>query len=76
MTEAARDDSTLTNHEKLELEHIASADGYLYTFVSNESDEPQDVFFLAQLSTGGDDLRMTLSSADQLYFFSKDHLFS
>ncbi|MEM6525429.1 MAG: hypothetical protein AAGF85_15535 [Bacteroidota bacterium] len=66
MTEAAREDGTVTEHEKLGLEHIASEDGYLYTFVSHESDRPQDVFF--------DDLTMTVSSADQLYFFSKDHL--
>ena len=66
MTEAAREDGSLTPHEKMELEHIASKDGYLYTFVSNESDQHQDVFF--------DDLTLTLSAADQLYFFSKDHL--
>ncbi|MEM7110687.1 MAG: RHS repeat-associated core domain-containing protein, partial [Bacteroidota bacterium] len=66
MTEAAREDGSITEHEKLELEHIASQDGYLYTFVSHESDQPKDVFF--------DDLTMTLSAADQLYFFSKDHL--
>lgn len=66
MTEIAREDGSMTEHEKMELEHIASVDGYLYTFVSNESDQPRDVFF--------DDLTLSLSATDQMYFFSKDHL--
>ncbi len=59
MTEEDSEDCTLTDHEKSELEYITSFDGYLYTFVSNSSDEPKDVFF--------DDLRLTLFTAVLLY---------
>lgn len=66
ITEAAAEDDTNTAHEKLEMEHIAAADGYLYSFVSNESTQPQEVYF--------DDMAMSLASSDQVYFFYKDHL--
>ena len=66
VTSEALEDGSNVAHEKLAIERVAVADGYLYTFVSNESASPQEVFF--------DDLTLSVTAADQLYFIAKDHL--
>ncbi|MEM9337181.1 MAG: DUF6443 domain-containing protein [Bacteroidota bacterium] len=45
VTEDARVVSITGEHEKLELEVIAPADGYLYSYLSNESEQVTEVFF-------------------------------
>lgn len=44
-------DTVNSDHEKLEIEFVPDKEGYLYLYVSNESNENMDVFF--------DDLRVT-----------------
>jgi RHS repeat-associated protein len=45
ITEAAKENGTDSDHEKLYMDITVRAAGYLYTWISNENDTPVDVFF-------------------------------
>jgi hypothetical protein len=66
VSEAAEENGGNIDHERLFIEKISTHDGYMQAFVSNESEETTDVYF--------DDMTMSVSSTDQLYFVSTDHL--
>jgi RHS repeat-associated protein len=66
VSEAAEENGGNIDHERLFIEKVSGHDGYLQAFVSNDSEETTDVYF--------DDMTMSVSSTDQLYFVSTDHL--
>jgi RHS repeat-associated protein len=66
VSEAAEENGSNIDHERLFIEKVSGHDGYMQAFVSNDSEETTDVYF--------DDMTMSVSSTDQLYFVSTDHL--
>ncbi|MGB3180744.1 MAG: RHS repeat-associated core domain-containing protein [Cyclobacteriaceae bacterium] len=52
-------------HEELLLETVAQQDGYLYSYVSNESTLPSDVYF--------DDMTVATSATPETYFVTTDY---